>query len=37
LDDLASGGAEVVLLEVGALDSFRLLRGHDAAPFVKPS
>jgi hypothetical protein len=31
LDDLASGDAEIVLLEIGALDSFRLLGCHDAA------
>jgi hypothetical protein len=32
LDDLASGGAEIVLLEVGALD-VRLLRRRDSSSF----
>jgi hypothetical protein len=32
LDDLASGDAEIVLLEVGALD-VRLLGRHDASSF----
>jgi hypothetical protein len=40
LDDLASGKAEIVLLEVGVLDSFRLLGCRDAPSFnprcVKP-
>jgi hypothetical protein len=33
LDDLVAGDAEIVLLEIGALDSFRLLGGHDASSF----
>ena len=33
LDDLVAGDAEIVLLEIGALDSFWLLGGHDASSF----
>jgi hypothetical protein len=34
LDDLVSGDAEVVLLEIAALDTWRLLRCHDDSSYV---
>jgi hypothetical protein len=33
LDDLVAGDAEIVLLETGALDTWRLLRCHHASSF----
>jgi hypothetical protein len=34
LDDLAAGDAEIVLLEIGASESRRLLDRHDLPPLL---